>query len=305
MDEQPTAGFDRSAVGAINRTLHQDRLPAVGGRGVINHARTGTPSGNPVWELGKPAWGAGIPGEVPGQQLEQLSDEEFWRYARKLAGQAQEIESISANSMRTPQVLPLRVYFQSAEMKGSLPLQVPALEQSAGQAQDPPLLVCKLSRGYCLVPLTTLFEVVRPPQGITCPPDRDGETCPYTLLPAVPQWMVGLTVWHGETIAVIDLDAYLTGHTAAWQGQNLPPQGMLLIADYAGLPLGLLVSSIGQSIPDEADQSTGGPINQAPTWYLPSRAAFIKGIQDGALLLDMPLLLADVMQEIETAASDG
>src|SRR5438876_7854625 len=117
-----------------------------------------------------------------GPALEQLSDEEFWRYARKLAS--------TINRART------------------------------GVIHHAPTehLVCKLSRGYCLVPLTALYEVVQPPQG-------RHKTYPYTLLPAVPQWMLGLVAWRGETIAVIDLDAYLTGHPGAGQaaGAGLAP----------------------------------------------------------------------------------
>src|SRR5437764_15068177 len=64
-----------------------------------------------------------------GSALEQLSDEEFWRYARKLAS--------TINRART------------------------------GVIHHAPTehLVCKLSRGYCMGPLAALHEVVQPPQG--------------------------------------------------------------------------------------------------------------------------------------------
>ncbi len=176
----------------------------------------------------------------PGQNLAQLSDEEFWAYARKLAH------------------------------------QVPAA------AQPEECVTCKLSRGDCLIPLTALYEVVRPPHQLA-------------LLPAIPEWMPGIVAWRGETIAVIDLDAYLSGYPA-----DLPDEGILLVANYDGLPVGLLVPTIGQTTPLQS-----GGVDQLPSWYLSSRAAFVKGLQGEAPVLDLPLLLAHAVQQIETAASYG
>jgi chemotaxis signal transduction protein len=176
----------------------------------------------------------------PGQNLAQLSDEEFWDYARKLAH------------------------------------QMPAA------AQPEECVTCKLSRGDCLIPLTALYEVVRPPHQLA-------------LLPAIPEWMPGIVAWRGETIAVIDLDAYLSGYPA-----DLPDEGILLVANYVGLPVGLLVPTIGQTTPLQS-----GEVYQLPSWYLSSRAAFVKGLQGEAPVLDLPLLLAHAVQQIETAASYG
>ena len=176
----------------------------------------------------------------PGQNLAQLSDEEFWDYARKLAH------------------------------------QMPAA------AQPEECVTCKLSRGDCLIPLTALYEVVRPPHQLA-------------LLPAIPEWMPGIVAWRGETIAVIDLDAYLSGYPA-----DLPDEGILLVANYDGLPVGLLVPTIGQTTPLQS-----GGVYQLPSWYLFSRAAFVKGLQGEAPVLDLPLLLAHAVQQIETAASYG
>ena len=183
----------------------------------------------------------------PGQNLAQLSDEEFWAYARKLAH------------------------------------QVPAA------AQPEECVTCKLSRGDCLIPLTALYEVVRPPHQLA-------------LLPAIPEWMPGIVAWRGETIAVIDLDAYLSGYPA-----DLPDEGILLVANYAGLPVGLLVPTIGQTTPLQSEEPIPSMdvINQDHSWYLPTRAALVKSKQGEALVLDVPLLLADVVQQIETAATHG
>ena len=181
----------------------------------------------------------------PGQNLEQLSDEEFWDYARQLA------------------------------------------RQVTAAAQPEEYVTCKLSKGDCLIPLTTFYEVVGPPHRLA-------------LLPAIPEWMSGVVAWRGETIAVIDLDAYLSGCPVDRQHE-----GMLLVANYTGLPVGLLVPALGQTTPVQSEEVTPSMdvINQVSSWCLPTRAAFVKSIQGEALVLDVPLLLADVVQQIETAVN--
>jgi chemotaxis signal transduction protein len=181
-------------------------------------------------------------------------------------------------------------------------------------AQSEEYVTCKLSRGRCLIPQAALYEVVRPPHR-------------FTVLPVTPHWMLGLVAWRGETIAAIDLDAYLSDYPA-----DFPNEGMLLIANhesYTNLPLGLLVPTIEeQTTPlqpaDQAgraesaamspftdnsmhmlNQASADAVDEATTWYLPSRAAFVKGVQAEALVLDVPLLLADMVQQIEIAASYG
>ena len=58
-------------------------------------------------------------------------------------------------------------------------------------------LECELEQKRCILPLAVLREVVAPPHQIT-------------LLPSIPAWMPGITAWRGETIATVDLEAYLT-----------------------------------------------------------------------------------------------
>lgn len=204
------------------------------------------------------------------QNLEQLRDDEFWDYARALAR------------------------------------RVPV----AAQSED--YLECTLGTGTCLIPLTMLNEVVLPPHRLT-------------LLPATPAWMPGMVAWRGEAMAVIDLTLYLSGHAVDLLN------AILLIANHENIPIGLLVPSIGQTISmqqeaqdtssvdnvagptddtDAGDSSAlaalaalAAPKTPDPTASKPSRAAGVKGTQQGALVLDIPLLLADVVQRIETAAS--
>jgi len=205
------------------------------------------------------------------QNLEQLRDDEFWDYARTLAR------------------------------------QVPA----AAQSKD--YLECTLGTGTCLIPLTTLSEVVLPPHRLT-------------LLPATPEWMPGIVAWRGEAMAVIDFTLYLSGHAVDLSN------AILLIANHENIAIGLLVPSIGQTIPiqqgpqdtpsaDNVLGSTGpkgstdssalaalaalaAPKAPVSTPFSPSQATGVKGMQQEALVLDVPLLLADIVQRIETAAAN-
>lgn len=204
------------------------------------------------------------------QHLEQLRDDEFWDYARALA-------------QRVP---------------------------VAAQSED--YLECTLGTGTCLIPLTTLNEVVLPPHRLT-------------LLPATPEWMPGMVAWRGEAMAVIDLTLYISG-----QAVDLS-NAILLIANHENVPIGLLVPSIGQTLsiqqepqdtpsidnvvyPTDATDVGNSPALAAlaalaapktpnPTASMPSRAADVRGTQQRAPVLDVPSLLADVVQRIETAAS--
>ena len=135
-------------------------------------------------------------------------------------------------------------------------------------------LKCELSSGDCLISLTALYEVMPCPQH-------------FALLPATPAWMVGIFAWRGETIAVIDLDAYLstpaseTDPTLAHDpeaGYNHVPDksalycgrpGQLLIANCSDLPVGLLVATRG-----------------------------VTTTQSEASVLDIPAILMDIVQRI-------
>jgi chemotaxis signal transduction protein len=178
-------------------------------------------------------------------QLEQLSDEQFWEYARTLA-----------------------------DRTSSLPVTQEYLE-------------CLLSNGCCLVPLAALGEVVLSPQR-------------FASLPASPHWMPGLAAWHGETIAIIDLDAYLSqGPT-----NSRSTEGMVLMAHSEHVSLGLLVGSVGRTLPldDGAFACESTPL---PAWYLPSRARLVQGKVADAVILDIPLLLAEAAKEIEITTPYG
>jgi len=180
---------------------------------------------------------------LPAEALEQLSDEEFWSYANELVllhpADAKELK-------RAPQAS----------------LRVPTDAGTEAETLLEEYLRCQLCSGDYLIPLTALQEVLLPPQDVR-------EAYPYALLPTIPAWMVGVFAWRGETIAVIDLDAYLFGDRkesplrplndqVAYENEvathvviNLTPA--LLIASCSGPPIGLLVPTVGSTtIPSEA-----------------------------------------------------
>lgn len=147
-------------------------------------------------------------------------------------------------------------------------------------------LVCSCHSGRFLVPLTALYEVVLPP-------------LQFTLLPGSPRWMLGLTAWRGETIAVIDLDAYLSADAPSQLAEattSLPlsvsgslNEGCLLIGTYSNIPVGLLVQACLLPI---SIQSEDVSLSSMPA---------VKGMYGDALVLDGAVLLADVMQQIGMA----
>jgi chemotaxis signal transduction protein len=182
--------------------------------------------------------------------LEQMSDEEFWNYARQRASVASRI---------------------------SFPEQ---------DDQDQ-YLECKLSSGYCLLPLRAIIEVVPPPHR-------------FARLPSTPGWMCGIAAWHGETIAVIDLDLYLSGTG------NSSPDAMLLVASHAELTIGLLVPGVGQTTTVQLEQMMPATTLECePATYFASAGSkgspqedVVRGIYDGRTVLDAPALLSDVALDL-------
>ncbi len=177
--------------------------------------------------------------------LERLSDEEFWNYARELAG----------------------------------------IAYQAPQRQE--YLECELASGHCLIPLAELIEVIPPPHRLAS-------------LPTVPNWMCGIGAWRSETIAVIDLDAYLSGSSDMLEASSA---GTLLVTDAENVRVGLLVPRVGATTPISLDQLIT-PI-QAFAWYIPGRAKVTKGMYAETLVLDLAALLADVVQQIGMPTHNG
>ncbi len=172
--------------------------------------------------------------DVSPQNLELMSEEEFWSFVHERA------KSISG---------------------------IPVEREDRSHQY----LECRLSCGTFLVPLHALCEVLAAPRH-------------FALLPNIPGWMLGIMVWRGQAIAVVDLDAYLCDTTS--RAGISPSNGTLLVASdahHADLTVGLFVHLIGMidnQVYDEHNTSSS-PI------------------------IDMPMLLADVARQIGIAAHYG
>jgi chemotaxis signal transduction protein len=146
-------------------------------------------------------------------------------------------------------------------------------------------LLCVHDQRRCFLPLAALREIIPPPHS-------------FTLLPASPPWMSGVTAWHGQTLAVVDLDAYLM-----CRATRIRTDGSLLItqSDLVEETLGFLVSTIDTITTFETTQIVQSEPNLL--WSHPACANVIKGIYSEGLVLDMPLVLTDIVQHIKMAAS--
>jgi len=155
---------------------------------------------------------------------------------------------------------------------------------SQGRSYPDQHLECELSRGNCFIPLKAIVEVLPSPQD-------------YTHLPLTPIWVRGLITWRGEAIPVIDLDMYLCG------GPLSRPGGIVLIANYSDLAVGLLVPDIGltTTVPFEQVNTPPG----ATVFYTPIRAGVIRGAYAEEPVLDVSALLPDVVQQIGMTACYG
>lgn len=198
----------------------------------------------------------------PAQRLGNMSEEEFWAFAREQAG-------------------------------GDL------VSPSPQNAQTGQYLECVLRQGTCLLPLAAIEEVLPSPAR-------------YTLLPAMPRWMPGLTAWRGEVMAVINLEAYLSGIDLPSTG------GLLLCTHHAELALGLFLPAIGPSIAldGESDSTSeaqegrpqGSPPRVHPTpapTMITKTGVIVKGFVEDVPVLDVDGLLADVVRQIGMVARYG
>ena len=180
------------------------------------------------------------------QDLEQMNDEEFWKYAR----------------------------------------------QRAHNLPEPPshaeYLECKLSGNACLVALRDLAEVLPPPHR-------------FARLPGMPAWMAGIMAWRGETIAVVNLDLYLL--PTRDDDLSRVTDGTLLILHSAGRTLGLLVPALGFTSAIEFEQVLS-PSGSA-SFALAEDTKVVEGIYKNVPVLNIPALLAGLVQEIGMATSHG
>lgn len=154
-------------------------------------------------------------------------------------------------------------------------------------------------RGHrCWLALDALSQAVPPPHR-------------FALLPAMPSWMVGLVAWHGDTLPAIDLAAYLADSSQPITSFAQLAQGMLVIMNGTGSfppSLALLVPAIGPTITITPEQVQARNLLAADDaalasgWLASTRAAVIRGSYNDAPVLDVPALLADIVESIGIAA---
>ncbi len=170
--------------------------------------------------------------------LEQLNNEEFWDYARRLA-------------------------------------HAPPLSPTPGEE----FLECEIEQGRCMLPLSALQAIEQVPEY-------------FTPLPGSPPWMHGITSWHDEVLAVVDLAAYFSQTRA--QGRT---HALLLVAQHKGFFLGLLAHVLS-SIPSLYIQQIQ-PARTASIHPPFARTDGIIGAYEGAFVLDIRLLLAATIENIQ------
>ena len=196
--------------------------------------------------------------EAYAEYLAHLSDAEFWHHAREKAH------------------LPYSTH----------PTQ--ALATIAAQPQNTlTFLTCELRSAHCIIPLTSIREILPTTQHIT-------------LLPNIPFWMLGILSWRNETLAAIDLCSYST------QSVSAPLQERItLIVQHEDLALALCVLSVPSTLSFiHEDQIVPLTFPLSMQGYEPpiGLAGMLEredAEQEITLVLDIALLFKDVMQGIE------
>ncbi|HEV2655998.1 MAG TPA: chemotaxis protein CheW, partial [Ktedonobacteraceae bacterium] len=152
-------------------------------------------------------------------------------------------------------------------------------------------LFCDLGTRRCIFPPGLAREIIPPPYQVT-------------RLPATPAWMPGLTMWRGEIIPLVDVWAYLLDDGGSTNGA-LPlarPPDLLVVIQGRDCILGLLVMAITPSI--DYDDEHMVPFELAPDWCSGLRPGTIKGVLDDALVLDVPFIFNDIVQQIGASRND-
>ena len=199
--------------------------------------------------------------EAYAEYLEQLSDTAFWHHAR-----------------------------EKAHMPYSTHPTQALITVTAQPENTLTCLTCELRAARCVIPLTSIREILSASQR-------------FTLLPDVPFWMLGILSWRNETLAAIDLCSYSTQSTSSPM-----PEHITLIVQHEGLSLALCVLSVVSTL-SYIDTNQIVPLTlpldmegyEAPIGLAGMLKREDAG-QEVTLVLDMAGLFKDVMQSIERKA---
>jgi chemotaxis signal transduction protein len=159
-------------------------------------------------------------------------------------------------------------------------------------------LVCDLGSLGCVLPLADLRAIVPSPAY-------------FSLLPDTPAWMPGLAAWSNVILAAVDLQAYLLQGMSA----STRPPAMLLVAQHEDLIFGLLAPVIGTMLTlDTVHWQSPEQVETTCNFTCPDAIKRISldtkevmGMEEMemVLLLDIPVMLADIEKQIRTMAAYG
>jgi len=199
--------------------------------------------------------------EAYAEYLEQLSDAEFWEHAYEKAH--------VSHSTHPTQTLVTRVEKPEDTLT---------------------CVTCQLRAAQCILPLTSIREILPTSQRLT-------------LLPDIPFWMLGILSWRNEIVAAIDLCSYLT------QSESPPlRERVILVVQHQNLSLALCVLSITSALSIiNTSQITPltFPLTIAGHEVFTGLAGTLEqenAGQEKTLALDMPTLFKDVMGCIDRQA---
>lgn len=172
-----------------------------------------------------------------------------------------------------------------------------ARNPSSQQMQIEEYIICRVGGSVeCLIALAELHAVVPAPSR-------------FSLLPAAPAWMLGITAWTDKLLAVVDLGAYLTRSSAC-----LSPYSTMLLIQYEQHLLGLATSITGTLAHLDATRVVPLPEQTDGSFFIPCPGAF-RGIYNRdqeeqgnknidrdkqevmpLLVLNIPAILADIVR---------
>jgi chemotaxis signal transduction protein len=117
----------------------------------------------------------------------------------------------------------------------------------------------------------------------------------------MPAWMIGIMAWRGETIAVVDLDCYLSDKPGI--SSLSATNAMLLVAKQQNHTFGLLIPAIGFTSTIELEQVT--PLSALTNFTFAEKNEVIEGAFSDIPILSIPALLTMLVQQIGMTTYHG
>lgn len=170
----------------------------------------------------------------------------------------------------------------------------------AQQVQTEEYVICRIGGSVeCLIALADLHAVVSSPPR-------------FSLLPAAPDWMLGVTAWAGRLLAAIDLGAYLTQSPA-----SPSPYSTMLLTQHEHILLGLATSITGtvahldkariDALPEQAEDDCSVPCAGAFAGIYNKDQSENIGEREAMplLVLNVPVILTDIVKRLQATATYG